>query len=135
MNFTKNQTIYMQIANHLLEQILTEAMQGGDKVPSVRELAATTEVNPNTIMRTFTYLQEREIIFNKRGIGYFVSEDAYEKTKAMRKETFIKQYLPEFFKTMKLLKMDLKDLEEIYKQQMNGSGSGNTNVNGKPSDI
>lgn len=110
----------MQIANHLLEQILTEAMKAGDKVPSVRELAAMTEVNPNTVMRTFTYLQDQNIIFNKRGIGYFVADDAYEKTKAMRKEDFIQHYLPEFFKTMKLLKMDFKDLEEIYKQQMNG---------------
>lgn len=121
MNFRKNQTIYMQIANHLLEKILTETMKAGDKVPSVRELAATTEVNPNTVMRTFTYLQERGIIFNKRGIGYFVAEDAYEKTKNMRKETFIKQYLPDFFKTMKLLKLDMKDIEELYQQQMNGT--------------
>jgi len=114
MNFRKNQTIYMQIADHLIEQILREEMKPGDKVPSVRELAAATEVNPNTVMRTFTYLQDNEIIFNKRGIGYFVADDAYEITKAMRKEIFIKQYLPEFFKTMKLLKMDLKDLEEVY---------------------
>lgn len=122
MNFTKNQTIYMQIADHLIEQILREELKAGDKVPSVRELAATTEVNPNTVMRTIAYLQEQNIIFNKRGIGNFVSDDAYEKTRAMRKKDFIQQYLPEFFKTMKLLKMDLKDLEEIYKQQMNGQG-------------
>lgn len=120
MNFTKNQTIYMQIADHLIEQILREELKAGDKVPSVRELAATTEVNPNTVMRTISYLQEQEIIFNKRGIGNFVSEDAYDKTRTMRKQDFIQQYLPEFFKTMKLLKMDLKDLEEIYKKQMNG---------------
>ncbi len=120
MNFTKNQTIYMQIADHLIEQILREELKAGDKVPSVRELAATTEVNPNTVMRTISYLQEQDIIFNKRGIGNFVSDDAYEKTRTMRKEDFIQLYLPEFFKTMKLLKMDLKDLEEIYKKQMNG---------------
>ena len=120
MNFTKNQTIYMQIADHLIEQILREELKAGEKVPSVRELAATTEVNPNTVMRTISYLQEQDIIFNKRGIGNFVSEDAYEKTRAMRKNDFIQKYLPEFFKTMKLLKMDLKDLEEIYKKQMNG---------------
>lgn len=120
MNFTKNQTIYMQIADHLIEQILREELKAGDKVPSVRELAATTEVNPNTVMRTISYLQEQDIIFNKRGIGNFVSEDAYEKTRTMRKQDFIQQYLPEFFKTMKLLKMDLKDLEAIYKKQMNG---------------
>jgi len=124
MNFTKNQTIYMQIADHLMEQILREEMKPGDKVPSVRELAAATEVNPNTVMRTFTYLQDHEIIFNKRGIGNFVSETAYEKTKAMRKEIFIQQYLPEFFKTMTLLKMDFKDLEELYKKQSNGHSNG-----------
>lgn len=120
MNFTKNQTIYMQIADYLMEQILREELEAGDKVPSVRELAATTEVNPNTVMRTITYLQERNIIFNKRGIGNFIADDAYEITRAMRKEEFIQQYIPEFFKTMKLLKMDLKDLEEIYRKQMNG---------------
>jgi len=120
MNFNKNQTIYMQIADHLIEQILREELKAGDKVPSVRELAATTEVNPNTVMRTIAYLQERDIIFNKRGIGNFVAEDAYEKTRTMRKQDFIQEYLPEFFKTMKLLKMDLKDLEAIYKKQMNG---------------
>ncbi|MFK8007898.1 MAG: GntR family transcriptional regulator [Saprospiraceae bacterium] len=120
MNFTKNQTIYMQIADYLIEQILREELKAGDKVPSVRELAATTEVNPNTVMRTISYLQEQDIIFNKRGIGNFVSEDAYEKTRTMRKQDFIQQYLPDFFKTMKLLKMDLKDLDEIYKKQMNG---------------
>jgi len=120
MNFTKNQTIYMQIADHFIEQILMEELKAGDKIPSVRELAATTEVNPNTVMRTISYLQDQDIIFNKRGIGNFVSEDAYEKTRTMRKQDFIQQYLPEFFKTMKLLKMDLKDLEEIYKKQMNG---------------
>lgn len=110
----------MQIADHLIEQVLREELKAGDKVPSVRELAATTEVNPNTVMRTIAYLQEQGIIFNKRGIGNFVSEDAYEKTRTMRKKDFIQLYLPEFFKTMKLLKMDLNDLEEIYKKQMNG---------------
>jgi len=120
MNFTKNQTIYMQIADHLIEQILRKKLKAGDKVPSVRELAATTEVNPNTVMRTIAYLQEQDIIFNKRGIGNFVAEDAYEKTRTMRKDDFIQQYLPEFFKTMKLLQMDFKDLEKIYKKQMNG---------------
>ena len=48
MNFTKNQTIYMQIADHVSEQILRGELQAGDKIPSVRELAATIEVNPNT---------------------------------------------------------------------------------------
>ena len=121
MNFTKNQTIYMQIADYLSEQILRGELKAGDKVPSVRELAATIEVNPNTVMRTFTYLQDQAIIFNKRGIGNFVSDDAFKITQKMKKETFIQQYLPDFFKMMDLLKMDFKDLEKVYKQQKNGT--------------
>ena len=96
----------------------TIMIKPGEKIQSVREMAASIQVNPNTVMRTYSYLQEQEIIFNKRGIGYFVSETAYEKTRAMRKKDFIQQYLPEFFKTMKLLKMDFNDLEEIYKNQL-----------------
>lgn len=120
MNFTKNQTIYMQIADHVSEQILRGDLQAGDKIPSVRELAATIEVNPNTVMRTFTYLQDQAIIFNKRGIGYFVADDAYKITLDMKKEIFIQQYLPNLFKMMNLLKMDFSDLEKIYKKQSNG---------------
>jgi len=123
MNFTKNQTIYMQIADHVSEQILRGELQAGDKIPSVRELAATIEVNPNTVMRTFTYLQDQAIIFNKRGIGYFVSDDAFKITQNMKKEIFIQQYLPDFFKMMDLLKMDFKDLEKIYKQRSNGKNN------------
>ena len=52
MDFTKSQTIYMQIADHISEQILAGSMQAGDKVPSVREMATNIAVNPNTVMRT-----------------------------------------------------------------------------------
>ena len=49
-------------------------------------------------MRTFNYLQEKEIIYNKRGIGYFVSEDGLQKTKALRKTDFLSQELRRFLK-------------------------------------
>ena len=114
MDFSKSQTIYMQIADHISEQILAGQMQAGDKVPSVREMAASIAVNPNTVMRTYAYLQEQEIIFNKRGIGYFVSDGALQKTRSMKKETFIEQYLPEFFKSMDLLDIKFEDLKKIY---------------------
>lgn len=114
MDFNKSQTIYMQIADHISEQILTGQLSAGDKVPSVREMATSIAVNPNTVMRTYTYLQEQSIIFNKRGIGYFVSETALHKTRAMKKEAFIQKYLPEFFKSMDLLDIKFEDLKTIY---------------------
>ena len=114
MDFSKSQTIYMQIADHISEQILAGQLQAGDKVLSVREMAAEIAVNPNTVMRTYSYLQEQDIIFNKRGIGYFVSETALQKTRVMKKQAFIEQYLPQFFKSMDLLDIKFEDLKKIY---------------------
>jgi DNA-binding transcriptional regulator YhcF (GntR family) len=88
----------------------------GDRLPSVRELAVSIEVNPNTVMRTYNYLQEKGIIYNKRGIGYFISGDGYEKTKALRKEDFINHELPRLFREMQLLNLTMKDLNEFYER-------------------
>lgn len=121
MDFKKNQTIYLQIADYIMENILGEIWKPGEKIQSVREMAATIEVNPNTVMRTYSYLQEQEIIFNKRGIGYFVAEDALALTRGLKKQAFIRQFLPEVFRTMDLLKIDFDDLKLLYKQSKNGN--------------
>ena len=111
MKFTKPKAIYMQIADYICENILALELKEGDRIQSVREMAAQVEVNPNTVARTFSYLQEKEIIYNKRGVGYFVAEDALTKTKALKKDAFIKQFLPEVFKMMELLGMSFDDLK------------------------
>ena len=100
MEFKDNQAIYLQIADLFFENILSEKWVPGDRIPSVREMAVTVEVNPNTVMRTFTYLQDKGIIYNKRGIGYFVSDDGFQLTKALKKDDFVSQELPELFKAM-----------------------------------
>lgn len=122
MEFKKNQTIYLQIADFICENILTHKWPQEEKISSVRELAATIEVNPNTIMRTYSHLQEMGIIYNKRGIGYFVAEGAPKKIKDMQKQEFIKEELPEVFKKMKLLQIDFAELEKIYKT-INSNGT------------
>jgi DNA-binding transcriptional regulator YhcF (GntR family) len=114
MEFTDNQAIYLQIADLFCENILLEKWQPGDRIPSVREMAITIEVNPNTVMRTFNYLQDKGIIFNKRGIGYFVSEEGLEKTRALRKEDFVNRVLPGFFKAMNLLGVTMDDVNVYY---------------------
>ena len=107
----------MQIADYLCESILAADLKGGDRIQSVREMAAQVEVNPNTVARTYSYLQEKEIIFNKRGVGYFVAADALEKTKALKKEAFIKQFLPEVFKLMELLGISFEDLKQLQEEK------------------
>jgi GntR family transcriptional regulator len=120
MEFNENQAIYLQIADFFCENILQKKWQQGEKIPSIREIAVQVEVNPNTAMRTFNYLQDKGIIFNKRGIGYFVADDGFEKTLELKKEQFIQEEIPQMFRTLELLRMNFNDLEklhETYRQQ------------------
>ena len=115
MKFTKPKAIYMQIADYISDNILETKLKEGDRIPSVREMAAQVEVNPNTVARTYSYLQEKEVIFNKRGVGYFIAEDALKKTRTLKKDAFLKQYLPDFLKMMKLLDLKIEDIEKLAK--------------------
>ena len=85
--------------------------------PVVRlEMSVSIEVNPNTVMRTYSYLQDMGIIFNKRGIGYFVADHAYEKTLDLKKRNFLNRELPHVFRTMDLLSLTFDDLEDLYRK-------------------
>ena len=114
MEFKDKQAIYLQIADHFYENILLKRWKPEDRIPSVREMAISIEVNPNTVMRTFSYLQDKGIIYNKRGIGYFVTENAFELTKKTKKEMFIDSELPYLFRTMDILQINFKDLKSFY---------------------
>jgi len=119
MEFRDNQAIYLQIADHIIENILLKKWPKGERIPSVREMAVQLEVNPNTVARTYNFLQEKEIIFNKRGIGYFVAENGLERAKAAKREEFIKYDVPAFFQKMELLEMTLDEVYEKYKNKSN----------------
>jgi len=116
MEFKENQAIYLQIANHFFDNILQKKWNAGEKVPSIRELAVQFEVNPNTTMRTFSYLQDKGIIFNKRGLGYYVTEDGYQRVVEIKAEHFINEELPAVFRNMKLLGLNLDDIKRFYEK-------------------
>lgn len=115
MKFKESKSIYLQIADRICDEILQGQYTEEERIPSVREYAATVEVNANTVVRTFDYLQGQEIIYNKRGIGYFVSAGAKEKIIDLRKDTFLHQDLPEFFRQVKTLEVPMMEIERMYK--------------------
>jgi len=114
MEFKNNEAIYLQIAAYLSEQVLLGKWPEDHKIPSVRELAVELQVNPNTVMRTYEFLQNQEVIYNKRGIGFFVAPDADKKVKAYRKERFLQQDLPVFFKNIFLLDISMEEMQRLY---------------------
>ena len=86
----------------------------GEKVPSVRELAVELQVNPNTVVRAYEFLQQRDVIANKRGIGFFATDNSMENIKNYRRERFLKQELPEFFRNIYLLNISLEEIAKRY---------------------
>jgi DNA-binding transcriptional regulator YhcF (GntR family) len=119
MNFNENQSIYIQITEFVKEQILLNKWQKEEKIPSVRDLAAELQVNPNTVMRAYDFLQQQGVIYNRRGIGNHVSSDAGEKILEARKEKFLQSDLPVFFKNMLLLGIGFGEMERLYKNFVN----------------
>ena len=103
MEFNAHKPIYLQICSQLYEQILRGDLKADDRIPSVRDYGIQLGVNPNTIMRSYEHMTNAGVIYNKRGIGYFVAENAKELVLSQMKEEFMRDELPQVIKKMKLL--------------------------------
>ena len=110
MEFNENRSIYLQICDAICEQILSGTLRPDERIPSVREYGAEIGVNPNTVMRSYEKLTNEGIIYNRRGIGYFICPDAKEIVQKGQQKEFIEKELPEFIKRAELLGLDLKSL-------------------------
>lgn len=114
MEFNNNKAIYLQIAEFICEGVLLERWKTEEKIPSVREMAMQLEVNPNTVMRTYELLQQKNIIYNKRGVGFFLPEDAVAQVNNYRKAIFMDEELPNVFRNLYLLNISFDELENKY---------------------
>lgn len=118
MEFENNRPIYLQICDSICERILSGDLQPGGRIASVRDLGAEIGVNPNTAMRSYEKLTDAGIIFNKRGIGYFIADNAKEIVLQQQREDFIRNEVPAIMKRLRLL--GLKP-SEIFKDTPEGS--------------
>ncbi|MBW4891710.1 GntR family transcriptional regulator [Mucilaginibacter sp. HMF5004] len=114
MEFNNTQAIYLQIADYVCDKIQLKEWKEDEKIPSVRELAVMLEVNPNTVMRTFEYLQQQEIVYTKRGMGLYVAKDSAKKIKASRKQQFLTEELPLLFRKMNMLDIAPDELQARF---------------------
>jgi DNA-binding transcriptional regulator YhcF (GntR family) len=114
MNFNNDKAIYIQIADRLCDEILAGNYQDDERIPSVREYAVLLQVNTNTAVKAYDELARSEIIYNKRGLGYFVTKGAKKKILKERKQLFMKEKLPEMFRHMQLLGIDISEIGEEW---------------------
>ena len=114
MIFSNDKPIYIQMADRLCDEILSGVYQDDDRIPSVREYAVLLEVNTNTAVKAYEQLAREEVIYNKRGLGYFVTPGAMKQILKVRKQEFMKERLPELFRQMQLLGITLEDVKDVY---------------------
>ena len=112
--FTNDKPIFQQMADRLCDEILAMTYQDDDRIPSVREYAVMLEVNTNTAVKAYEQLSRANIIYNKRGMGYYVTPGARELILQERRKAFLEQTLPELFRQMRLLGLSMKDVEETW---------------------
>lgn len=113
MDFNESKNIFLQIEEWLNNRILEEKVLPGDRIPSVRELAEEMEVNRNTVMRTYSTMENKGILENKRGIGFFVANEAPTIIQDMQKREFFEKELPRLIERIKLLRLTSNDLTEL----------------------
>lgn len=119
MTFTNDKAIYIQMADRLCDEILAGTYKDDDRIPSVREYAVMLEVNANTVVKAYDELSRANIIYNKRGLGYFVTPGAKKQILKERKQEFMKERLPELFRQMLLLDITIDDVAETFKSVQN----------------
>lgn len=109
-----NKAIYLQIVDKICDDVLLGVYEPGGRLPSVREFAASVQVNANTVMRSYEHLSSLGIIYNKRGIGFFVADDACRTITDMRRTSFLENEIPEVFHQLRLLDVTPDALKEMY---------------------
>ena len=116
MDFNQHKPIYLQIVEQIEDKILSGAFKADERIDSVREMATALGVNPNTVMRSYEFLERGEVIYNKRGVGFFISTEAREKIKFSRKKNFLENEIPTLFAKMDLLEVDIEEVVNLYNQ-------------------
>ena len=116
MEFNQPKGIYQQIADQMCDRILQGEWPREERIPSIRELAISLGVNPNTVTRSYKTLMERKIIDNQRGIGYFVATKAENIILNEMKDEFVREELPRLFKAMNQLNIEISELANHFEK-------------------
>ena len=106
--FQDHLPIYAQLMDTLKRRIITGRYLPGEKLPSVRELAAEAGINPNTVQRAFQELEREGLIYTQRATGKYVTENADE-IKTARQE-LAKSQVADFLTTMQSLGYSVGDV-------------------------
>ena len=118
LNYRDARPIYEQVRDGLRHLVVTGALQAGDKLPSVRALASSLAINPNTIQRAYMQLEQEGLIYPVKGTGNFIADS--EEVRKLSKASYIKE-LKTLIRKGKAMGMEAEELiyiiRECYKEE------------------
>lgn len=114
MTTGNNKAIYLLLADKIIDDVLMDKIPPDGRLPSIRDYAAEVQVNPNTMMRTYDYLSSLNIIYNRRGVGYFLASDARETASSIRRRQLFDNDLSDIFRQLRLLMVSPQELSSHY---------------------
>lgn len=115
--------IYLQLAERLCDEIVRGRYSENERIPSVRDLAVTYELNNITVLHTFDALERMDLIYKRRGEGYFVKQGAVKLIAKQRKERFYNDFLPQLFSYMETLGIPIDEVAQKYEEYLNSQSS------------
>ena len=124
----ENMPIYVQIMNRVREAIAAGELKPGDKIASVRDLAADFEVNPNTMQRALTELEREGLLLSERTQGRYVTSDA--KAIGELRKDIARQAADSFRREMAALGFNEEEMMDFFRERLlyRGSGEGGKKV-------
>ncbi len=116
MEFEADKPIFRQVADYCVAQISSGAWVEGGRLPSTKELAVSLAVNNRTVMKAYDMLSEAEVIFQRRGMGYYVADNAGEKLRDFFRREFVTSTLPNLRKEMTRASITPEELMRLLEQ-------------------
>lgn len=118
MDFNPDKPIFRQIVDLCHARIISGEWRPGQKIPSVREMAIELAVNTRTVLSAFELLQGEEVIVTRRGLGFFLCDDAQAKVMNAMRSDFFKTTLPHFFQKMRSLGISINDITDKWNENI-----------------
>lgn len=117
-NLDSDRPIFIQILERIRMNIISGKYQPGEKLPSVRELAAEAAVNPNTMQRAFAELERTGLVYSRRTSGRFITED--QEMIERLKTDIAKEKIKVFLESMQQLGYGKEQILLLMQQSMEG---------------
>lgn len=114
INFNNDIPIYLQIVDYLKVYIISGKLKSGDKIPSVRDLSSTLKVNPNTMQKSLTELENLKLIYTERTNGKYVTTDS--KLISKYKKEYATNLTKKYLIGMQELGLTKKEIKNIMEE-------------------